>query len=63
MNVSFILLTFSTLMAALFNPLVSDRVLSEQSKRSLVEQLEQDRVECNVLMVEDNTLQKVCQLR
>ncbi|MDJ1169885.1 hypothetical protein PMG71_10645 [Roseofilum sp. BLCC_M154] len=63
MNVSFILLTFSTLMAALFNPLVSDRVLSEQSKRSLVDRLEQDRVECNVFMVEDNTLQKVCQLR
>jgi hypothetical protein len=63
MNVSFILLTFSTLIAALFNPLVSNRVLSEQSKMSLLEQLEQDQVECNVFMVEGNTLKKVCQLR
>lgn len=63
MHVSFMVLTFSTLIAALFNPLVSDRVLSEQSKMSLLEQLEQDRVECNLFMVEDNTLQKVCQLR
>ena len=63
MNVSFVLLTFSTLIAALFNPLVSDRVLSENSQMSLLEQLEQDQVQCNLFVVEDSRLQKVCQLR
>ncbi|HBQ97779.1 MULTISPECIES: hypothetical protein [unclassified Roseofilum] len=63
MNVSFVLLTFSTLMAAVFNPLVSDRVLSNQSKMSLLEQLEQDQVQCNVFVVEGDRLQRVCQLR
>ncbi|MDJ1179515.1 hypothetical protein PJF56_11630 [Roseofilum sp. BLCC_M91] len=63
MNVSFVLLTFSTLMAALFNPLVSDRVLSEQSKMSVLEQLDRDRVQCNVFVVEGDRLQKVCQRR
>ncbi|MBP0031702.1 MAG: hypothetical protein J7524_00860 [Roseofilum sp. Belize BBD 4] len=56
-------MTFSTLMAAVFNPLVSDRVLSNQSKMSLLEQLEQDQVQCNVFVVEGDRLQRVCQLR
>jgi len=63
MNVSFVLLTFSTLMAALFNPLVSNQVLSEQSKMSVLEQLDRDQVQCNVFVVEGDRLQKVCQLR
>ncbi|MDJ1175893.1 hypothetical protein [Roseofilum capinflatum] len=63
MNVSFVLLTFSTLMAALFNPLVSDRVLSEQSKMSVLEQLDRDQVQCNVFVVEGDRLQRVCQIR
>lgn len=63
MNVSFVLLTFSTLMAALFNPLVSEQVVSENSNMSLLEQLEQDRVQCNVFVVEGDRLQRVCQIR
>lgn len=63
MNVSFVLLTFSTLMAAVFNPLVSDRVLSDQPTMSLLERLEQDQVQCNVFVVEGDRLQRVCQLR
>jgi len=63
MNVSFVLLTFSTLIAALFNPLVSDQVLSDNSRLSLLGQLEEDQVQCNVFVVEGDNLQKVCQLR
>ncbi|OJJ27283.1 hypothetical protein BI308_02010 [Roseofilum reptotaenium AO1-A] len=63
MNVSFVLLTFSTLMATVFNPLVSDRVLSDQPTMSLLERLEQDQVQCNVFVVEGDRLQRVCQLR
>ncbi|WP_271942836.1 hypothetical protein [Roseofilum reptotaenium] len=60
---SFVLLTFSTLMATVFNPLVSDRVLSDQPTMSLLERLEQDQVQCNVFVVEGDRLQRVCQLR
>ncbi|MBP0027883.1 hypothetical protein [Roseofilum sp. Guam] len=63
MNVSFVLLTFSTLMATVFNPLVSDRVLSDQPTMALLERLEQDQVQCNVFVVEGDRLQRVCQLR
>ncbi|MDB9519213.1 hypothetical protein PN466_19900 [Roseofilum reptotaenium CS-1145] len=50
-------------MATVFNPLVSDRVLSDQPTMSLLERLEQDQVQCNVFVVEGDRLQRVCQLR
>ena len=63
MNTGLIIFTFSTAIAALFHPFVSHGSLLTVPSASVLERWEQEQVSCNLLVMQGDRLQKVCQRR
>ncbi|MDJ1182761.1 hypothetical protein [Roseofilum casamattae] len=63
MNTGLTIFTFSTAIAALFHPLVSHGSFLMVPSASVLEHWEQERVSCNLLVMQGDRLQKVCQRR
>ncbi len=63
MNVTLVFLTLSTVIAALFNPLVSDHLFSPDPEVPPEDWWEQGWVDCKIWVVKGDRLYQICQER